>query len=289
VGQRIGLSCKTNCAVSASHLTSIIKTGIVASNVGSGGGSGTGSAAIQREQASLQLRKHLCALALRGELKPGDRLPTERQLARELCISRATLREGIIQLTTFGVLKSVHGVGTSVADDLHYGPLEAISEFYNFPVGQIFETRLALEPEIAALAAKRATRPQIADLGEQVACLSGVEVTPGQLRVHDIRFHGLVALACGNPILSAMMDGVTASDHAKDRSWEQSRDFAEEAEMHNRIYLAIRSRDPGRARMAMEQHLRRSRAALIPEPLEVVVEFVPLAADLRGVLIGDAV
>jgi len=252
-------------------------------------GCGTGSAKIKREQASLQLRKHLCALASRGELKPGDRLPTERQLARELCISRATLREGIVHLTTFGVLKSVHGVGTFVAADLHYGPFEAISEFYNFPVGQIFETRLALEPEIAALAAKRATRRQITDLGQQVACLCGIEVTPERLRVHDIRFHGMVALACGNPILSAMIDGVTASDHAKDRSWEQSLDCAEEAEMHNRIYLAIKSRDPGRARMAMEQHLRRSRAAVIPEPSDAVVEFVPLAADLRGVLIGEAV
>jgi GntR family transcriptional repressor for pyruvate dehydrogenase complex len=226
---------------------------------------------------------------LRGELKPGDRLPTERQLARELCISRATLREGIVHLTTFGVLKSVHGVGTFVAVDLHYGPLEAISEFYNFPVGQIFETRLAIEPEIAALAAKRATRRQIADLGEQVACLSGVEVTPGRLCVHDIRFHGLVALACGNPILCAMIDGVTASDHARDRSGEQFLNYAEEAEMHNRIYLAIRSRDPVRARMAMEQHLRRSRAALIPEPSHVVVEFVPFPADHRGVLIAEAV
>jgi GntR family transcriptional repressor for pyruvate dehydrogenase complex len=226
---------------------------------------------------------------MRGELKPGDRLPTERQLARELCISRASLREGIVQLTAFGVLKSVHGVGTFVAADLHYGPLEAISEFYNFPVWQMFETRLALEPQIAALAAKRATRKQIADLGEQVARLAGAEITPEQLGVHDIRFHKMVALASGNPILSAMIEGVTASDDAKDQSWEQSLDFAEEAEMHNRIYLAIRSRDPERARLAMEQHLRRSRAALIPEASDRMVEFVPFAADHRGVLGGEAV
>ncbi len=216
-------------------------------------------------------------------------MPTERQLARELCISRASLREGITHLTAFGVLKSVHGVGTFVAMDLHYGPLEAISEFYNFSVWQMFETRLALEPQIAALAAKRATRRQIADLGELVACLCGAEVTPERLRVQDIRFHKMVALACGNPILSAMIDGVTASDDAKDRSWEQSLDFAEEAEMHNSIYFAIRSRDPGRACLAMEQHLRRSRAALIPEPSDVVVEFVPFAADHLGVLVGEAV
>jgi DNA-binding GntR family transcriptional regulator len=86
-----------------------------------------------------------------------------------------------------------------------------------------------------------------------------------------------------------MIDGVTASDDAKDRSWEQSLDFAEEAEMHNSIYFAIRSRDPGRACLAMEQHLRRSRAALIPEPSDVVVEFVPFAADHLGVLVGEAV
>ena len=275
--------------VLAVHLTNTTKTGIVASKQLFWMGCGTGSTNIKREQASMQVRKHLCALAMRGELKPGDRLPTERQLARELCISRSSLREGIVHLTTFGVLKSVHGVGTFVAADLHYGQLEAISEFYNFPVWQMFETRLALEPQIAALAAKRATKRQIAALGEHVACLRGLEVTPQRLRVHDIRFHRMVALACGNPILSAMVDGVSASDEAKDRSWEQSLDFEVEAEMHDRIYLAIKSRDPERARLAMEQHLRRSRATLIPEASDIVVEFIPFAADHRGVFVGEAV
>ena len=237
----------------------------------------------------MQVREHLCALARRGELKPGDRLPTERQLAGDLCISRASLREGIVHLTTFGVLKSVRGVGTFVAADLHYGLLEAISKFYKFPVWQMLETRLALEPQIAALAAKRATRRQIADLGEQVACMSGVEVTPERFRVQDLRLHKMVALACGNPILGAMIDEVTASHDAKDRSWEQFQSFAEEAEMHRRIYLAIKSRDPERASLAMEQHLGRNHAALILRSSDVVIEYVRSAADYRGVLVGKAV
>jgi GntR family transcriptional repressor for pyruvate dehydrogenase complex len=264
-------------------LTITIKTGIVASNNDLWVERSMDSAKIKREQASMQIRRHLCALAMRGELKPGDRLPTERQLATDLCISRSSLREGIVHLVTFGVLKSVHGVGTFIAANLHYGPLEAISEFYNFPFWQTFEARLALEPQIAALAAKRATRRQIAALGAQVACLYGPEVTPERLRVYDICFHRMVAFACGNPILSAMIDGVTA----KDRGWEQSLDTAEEAEMHNKIYLAIRSRDSGSACLAMEQHLRRSLAALTPESSDVVVEFAPFISDHRDVLVAE--
>jgi GntR family transcriptional regulator, transcriptional repressor for pyruvate dehydrogenase complex len=248
-----------------------------------------GSMNIQREQVSMRVRRHLCALAMRGELKPGDRLPTERQLARDLCISRASLREGIVHLTTFGVLNSVHGVGTFVVEDLHYGPIGALSEFYNFPVQQVIEARLALEPQIAALAAKRATRRQIADLGEQVAHICGAEVTLERQRIRDVRFHMMVALACGNPILSALIDAINADSDGKSRSWEQSPDFTEEAEMHNEIYLAIRSRDPGRARLAMEQHLRRSRAALPTKPSDEVFESIQFAPEHRGVRVGEAV
>jgi GntR family transcriptional repressor for pyruvate dehydrogenase complex len=223
---------------------------------------------------------------MQGELKPGDRLPTERQFARELCISRASLREGIVHLNTFGVIKSVHGVGTFVAADRRYRPLEALGEFYNFPVWQVFETRLALEPHIAALAAERATTKQIADLGEEVAVISRLEGTSEQHRIHDIRFHKLLALACGNPLLSALMDAVTASTISDDA---KSPDFAEETKMHLEIYRAIRSREPRRARLVMEQHLQLSRAVRTTESSDVVAELILSAQTHSRTVVASAV
>jgi GntR family transcriptional repressor for pyruvate dehydrogenase complex len=282
-------STEYDLAVLVFYLTIITTTGIVATINDSDEGSDADSTNMKREQASVRVLSYLRALAMRGELKPGDRLPTERQLARELCISRASLREGIVHLTASGVLKSVHGVGTFVVVDPHYGPLEAFSEFYNFPACQMFETRLALEPSVAALAAKRATRKQIADLGEEVIDICRAEGVWEQHHIHDVRFRRMVALACGNPILSALIDAVTAGNDAKSRSREQFVDFAEETEMHRTIYRAIRSHDPGAARLAMEQHLQLSRTSLTIEAADVAAKFVPSVSDQREMLMGRAV
>lgn len=243
-----------------------------------------GSTNITREQASTRVRNYLRALAVRGELKPGDRLPTERQLALQLCISRASLREGLVHLTAFGVLKSVPGVGTFVVADLHYGSLEALSEFYNLPAWQMCETRLALEPHVAALAAERATKKQIADLEEEVSYVGRAEGISEQHYLRDIRFHRMVALACGNPILSALINAVTASDNARSGNREEFVNVAEETEMHRTIYRAIRSRDPVSARLAMLRHLRHSRAALTTEPLDGAVELLSAAPNQSEIL-----
>ena len=228
------------------------------------------------EQASMQVRSYLRALAIRGELKPGDRLPTERQLARELHISRPSLREGIVRLTSFGVLKSVHGVGTFVAADLHYGSLEALSHFYNFPAWQMFEARMAIEPSIASLAAGRATKHQIAQLAEEV---ENASPTPERYRLHDKRFHRMVALACGNPILSALIEAITASTTIDDVP-SMDLDCGESTVMHRKIYRAIRSRDKTGARLAMEQHLHLSLVTLATHQRQAAFELVPTSPEV---------
>lgn len=177
-----------------------------------------------------------------------------------------------MHLNMFGVLKSVHGVGTFVAADLRYWPLEALGHFYNFSAWQVFEVRFSIEPHIAELAAKRANAKQIADLGKEVAATSKLEGTSEQHRIHDIRFHKLLALACGNPILAALMDTVSMStigDEAK------SSNVAEEIRMHHEIYRAIRSHNPRRARLTMEEHLQASGAICAARSTGMVIELAP--------------
>jgi len=238
----------------------------------------------KNEQASMQVRSYLRALAIRGELKPGGRLPTERQLAGELHISRASLREGIVRLTSVGVLKSVHGVGTFVAADLHYGSLEALSQFYNFPAWQMFEARMAIEPSIASLAAERATKHQIAQLTEEMENASTLP-TPERYRLHDKRFHRMVALACGNPILSALIEAIMASTII-DEAWRVDFDCDESVEMHRKIYCAIRARDKAGACQAMEQHLHFSHKALAAQEREAGLELVPASSEVSQMQIG---
>src|SRR5213595_2104257 len=100
-----------------------------------------------------------------GELSPGDRLPPERDLAKLLGVSRPTLRAGIRSLSTVGILQSRQGSGTFVAEvqgspTLDGSALRLLSALHGFTSEEMFETRLALEMSIAALAAERATGEQ---------------------------------------------------------------------------------------------------------------------------------
>jgi GntR family transcriptional repressor for pyruvate dehydrogenase complex len=223
-----------------------------------------GSANVNPKQVTLHLGNHLRELAGRGELRPGDRLPPERELARQLCISRPSLRESISHLATFGILKSVHGVGTFVMTGLQSSPISRFDEFYDSGYRQMFETRLALEPEIAFLAAERATEHQVQSLADAVVEMSAFTDNPDQYLIHDIRFHRMVTLASGNPVLGALMETVkeSAFDHRNQNNGE-SIDLQKYAEEHRKIYRAIRSHNPVGARLAMERHLNLCRMAMI--------------------------
>jgi GntR family transcriptional repressor for pyruvate dehydrogenase complex len=234
-----------------------------------------------REHASTKVLGYLRGLAIQGELKPGDRLPTERDLARTLRISRPSLREGIGHLTTFGVLRSVRGVGTFVAKDLQYGPLEEFCELYDFPAWNMFEARFAIEPQIASLAAERATKKQVRDLGRAVEGLTGCVDNPEEYESQDVLFHRMVAVASGNVVLSALIEAVTASTPGGDarfRAIGQPFDFCKSAELNCEIYRAIRSRSPINARLAMQRYLGHSHQALvspIPGPLSEPAPALP--------------
>src|SRR6202011_3508097 len=115
----------------------------------------------------MQVVEHVRSLISSGEVHPGDRLPPERELARKLKISRSSLRAGIGFLCAMGVLKSRHGAGTFVSS----GPpaLSVLGALHGFLPWQMFEARLVLESNVAALAAERATDEHIAELAEEVA------------------------------------------------------------------------------------------------------------------------
>src|ERR1700690_2522513 len=128
--------------------------------------------AAGHSQLTLQVVAHVRALIASGALHPGDRLPPERELARELKISRSSLRAGIGFLSAMGVLKSRHGAGTFVSSGppaLDSSSLNVLGVLHGFLPWQMFEARLVIEASVASLAAERATDEHIAELAEEVA------------------------------------------------------------------------------------------------------------------------
>ena len=228
------------------------------------------SAPTTHSQLTLQVVDHVRALVSSGTLKPGDRLPPERELARSLGISRSSLRAGIGFLSAMGVLKSRHGAGTFVATGppaLDSSSLNVLGALHGFQPMQMFEARLVIESSVACLAAERATNDHLTELSEEVAEMYASIDDPQQYLIYDIRFHRTVARASGNPILGALMETITANLYETRRDTvDSSSDLKESAEMHREIYRAIRSRNPEAARQAMEHHLNLARIAQATEP-----------------------
>lgn len=220
-------------------------------------------------QLTLQVVAHVRALIGSGKLRPGDRLPPERELARELKISRSSLRAGIGFLAAMGVLKSRHGAGTFVSSGppaLDSSSLSVLGALHGFLPWQMFEARLVLESTVASLAAERATDEHIAELAEEVAEMYAALADPQEYLIHDIRFHRTIARAAGNPILAALMETITANLYDGRRlTVQNSQDLMESAGMHREIYRAIRSHNPPQAKRAMEQHLNLARMAQAAE------------------------
>src|SRR3984885_446302 len=107
---------------------------------------------------AMHVVNHIRSLIENGTLQPGDKIPPEREFARSLKISRASLRTGLGYLAARGVLKVRHGVGTFVEDgppEFGKASLSLIGALHGFQSWQMFEARIILESHLAGLAAER--------------------------------------------------------------------------------------------------------------------------------------
>src|SRR5215211_3195854 len=119
----------------------------------------------RRGTSSEEVISQLREMIHRGELRPGDRLPPERDLAKLIGVSRPTLRAAIRSLAAVGVLQSRQGAGTFVVNaegspSLDSSPLRLMAALHGFTSSEMFEARRSLEMALAELAAERATGDQ---------------------------------------------------------------------------------------------------------------------------------
>jgi GntR family transcriptional repressor for pyruvate dehydrogenase complex len=212
---------------------------------------------------------HIERLIQSGQLRPGDRLPAERELARLIKVSRPSVRAGLRSLAAVGILESRHGAGSFITAGpprLSSGPLSLLASLHGFTRDDMFDARRVLEMGAARLAAERATGDDMATMSEEVAGMFASMQDPQAFLVHDVRFHRAVAMASHNPVLAALVEMVSTMVYERRRlTVERARDLKESAEMHRRIYAAIRDRDAEKARREMSEHLDLARMAQASE------------------------
>lgn len=196
-----------------------------------------------------------------GKLRPGDPLPTERDLMASFAVGRNTVREAVQSLVAIGVLDVRPGRGARILNASNGAVVEAITMsalLSEQTVTDLFDFRTLLEGEMAALAADRATESDLAGIGQAQA--SHRRVAENGLSVHevDLAFHRSIARASHNLIYTrvhdALCDLLTGARPATDTVLGAD----ESAREHRQILNAIRARDPIRSREAMRNHFRAS-------------------------------
>lgn len=204
-----------------------------------------------------RLAARLLELIDRGDLRPGEQLPPERELAKILNMSRASLRTGIVSLEVIGVLKSRHRLGTFVSPEILVRESDSSQSMGGFVSSQLFEARLRLEAIVTELAAQRLTASEMGRLAEQTVEMFAALDDPRKFASHYLYFHRIIARAAGNAVLYALLETITSSlFDSRSPMMESSEDRRASAAIHSEIYKAIRSRNPARAKLLMEKHLR---------------------------------
>jgi GntR family transcriptional regulator, transcriptional repressor for pyruvate dehydrogenase complex len=208
------------------------------------------------ERAIDQIKAKLAA----GELRPGQRLPTERDLAAELGLSRSSMREAIRALTVLGVLEARHGAGVFVTRLEPSDLLETFGAVAEISRGEtllhLVQVRKILEPTAAATAAARITDEGLALLRAEMRAMergSSSEEIVG----HDMEFHRVITAAAGNPVLDAILGGLNSRTFRARvwRGYQEADVFTRTFNEHEAIYRALVDRDPEAARIAAAIHI----------------------------------
>ncbi len=215
---------------------------------------------IEVTSPSDQIIQQLRALIAQGAINPGDRLPSERALAEQFGVGRSVVREALLKLEFFGILKTRPQSGTTVEDMTSTGLSALISNMLSLAdpkPADMVEARRVLEVETARLAAERADRAAIAAI--RAAHESHVtSVANGEVTIEsDVLFHLQIAEAAGNDVLHSMVSVFAPriiSSAKESRTCENGR--ADRAvEEHAAILRAIERGDPEAAGHAMYRHL----------------------------------
>jgi DNA-binding FadR family transcriptional regulator len=204
-------------------------------------------------------------LIVDGTLRPGDRLPIEKDLAEALGVSRGPLREGVRALSMMGVLETRQGDGTYVTaldSSLLLAPMGFVVDLQDHSgAHHLHAVRRMLETQAAGLAATRISDEALT-AADDLLRRTEAELTDGVLSHealidNDIAFHRVIAQASGNPVLAALIEALGGRT-TRDRLWRSiSQEGADEATHgeHRGILAALAAHDPDRARIRMATHL----------------------------------
>lgn len=201
---------------------------------------------------------------MQGELRVGDQLPSERELSEMFGVSRTAVRDAVNVLREKGLVEVLPGKGTFIANVADRSS-EVVRDSLGLMMGSrlnqgiadLIQVRSILEPEIAAMAAARASQEDL------VTLQSASDTMENGLHDHDafieadLGFHLALAKATQNPLIPILIDPII--DLLRDHLWRMSiiEGGSERGQYHHKLILAaVLKRDPAAARKAMTAHMK---------------------------------
>jgi len=219
---------------------------------------------VKRTKPSLceELVERIKGMIRDGRFGPGAALPSERDLARELLVSRASVREALRTLSIMGMLETRHGSGTHVS----MTSVNVLRTSFQFmlildrpSITDLYETRELLEVHLAGRAAERRSDEDLQRIESALAGMTAANDDLVAWTEANVRFHEAVAAAAHSPVLdrfiSCIHDGIRACIEVAN---EGVTDWMESLAIHAQICEAIRRRNPADARRAMTVHMGRA-------------------------------
>jgi len=192
-----------------------------------------------------------------GEIVPGAKFPPERELAKEFGVNRASLRQALKVLEIMGVLTQRVGDGTYLsasAESILKEPLDFLILLDDLSHHELMETRMIVEPELAARAAERATTEDLVSLRRAIADMENCRSNQQRLEA-DLAFHQCIFRASGNRICHLLFNVIHRSVLTSMSQLSTRVPLDRPLTFHKRIYAAIQQRNAEEARRQMLEHI----------------------------------
>jgi len=221
---------------------------------------------VQRETIMEMVAERIEVLVRNGELGRGSRLPSEPRLAEMLQVSRASLREALKGMMFLGLLKARPGDGTYLQPSLssmvsrHFQWMLLLQEIKYL---EIYELRQILEPAAAALASRRATADDLAQMRHALIGMRASAKNPEAYIQNEMQFHTAIVQASKNAAIQTTMQMMYgALSDGRHRTMPLVDDILQNCAKHERIFSLIAKRDAAGARRAVVEDLKYAQALL---------------------------
>ncbi len=218
---------------------------------------------VQSKRLHQQVFEQIQRMLLSGRLKPGDKLPSERDLVEQLKVSRNSIREALRSLEVLGIVECRQGGGNYIKLDIGSGLLEPMSIMFHLRGGKlsdILELRKSLEASAAALAAERATPEQLEELMAILESFKAEDSEAGDIRL-DKELHFKIAEISGNALLTSFLSAISSLFESSIKRGRLGimRSIGSKAKLsaaHSRLCEAIAARDSAGAAAASDAHFK---------------------------------